>query len=151
MQKIKTILQSTFNRQNWTINKPEDGHQKECYIAQNEDIKVFLKFDVPVAPLKRLGEIEVAPRVLASGTLDNRIYVIQEYIAGPYPDWQWFAHNLPLLATFIRRYHDDQKLVAMLAEGTDTNYHNHIAAEIRDLEEQFQTLHVDELHTSTII
>ncbi len=151
MEKIRSILQSTFDRPDWTISKPEDGQQKECYIAQNGDVKVFLKFDVPVAPLRRLGEIEVAPRVLASGVLDNKAYVIQEYITGTYPDWQWFAHNLPLLAAFIRRYHDDQKLAAILAEGTHTDYHSHIAAEISDLEEHFQALHVDELHTSAII
>lgn len=151
MGKIKSILQSTFNRRDWTISKPEDGQQKECYIAQNGDIKVFLKFDVPVAPLIRLGEIEVAPRVLASGELDDRTYVIQEYITGTYPDWQWFAHNLPLLATFIRCYHDDEKLTAMLAKGTSTDYHSHIAAEISDLARQFQALHADELHTPAII
>ncbi len=150
MQKIRYILQSTFDRPNWTISKPEHGQQKECYIAQNSDIKVFLKFDVPVAPLLRLSEIEVAPRVLASGVLDNRTYVIQEYIAGTYPDWQWFAHNLPLLATFIRRYHDDEELTTLLAKGLNTNYHSQIAAEISDLEAQFQALHADELHTPAI-
>jgi aminoglycoside phosphotransferase (APT) family kinase protein len=151
MEKISSILKTHFHHNNWTINKPKDGQQKECYIAQNGDIKVFLKFDVPVAPLRRLGEIEVAPRVLASGVLDNRMYVIQEYIAGTYPDWQWFAHNLPLLATFIKRYHDDKELTTLLAEGTNTDYRSQIAAEIGNLEAQFQALHVDELLTPTII
>ncbi len=151
MERIRSILQSTFDRPNWTISKPEDGQQKECYIAQNGDMKVFLKFDVPVAPLLRLGEIEVAPRVLASGILDDKPYIIQEYINGTYPDWQWFAHNLPLLATFIRRYHDDEKLTALLANGTHSDYHSHIAAEISNLQRQFQTLQVDELHTPAII
>lgn len=150
MEKIRSILKTHFHHNNWTINKPEDGQQKECYIAQNSGLKVFLKFDVPVAPLLRLGEIEVAPRVLASGIFDDKPYVLQEYINGTYPDRLWFAHNLPLLATFIKRYHDDEELTTLLAEGLNTNYHSHIAAEIGNLEAQFQALHVDELHTPTI-
>ncbi|HVB20658.1 MAG TPA: phosphotransferase [Ktedonobacteraceae bacterium] len=150
MGKIRHILQSHFHNNNWTITKPEDGQQKECYIAQNGGFKVFLKFDVPVAPLRRLGELEVAPGVLTSGILDDRTYVIQEYIAGTYPDWQWFAHHLPLLAKFIKRYHDDEELTAILSGGTKTSYHEHIEADIADLEARFQTLDSSELHKPAI-
>ncbi len=150
MEKIRSILQSTFDRPDWTIRKPEHGQQKECYIAQNGDLKVFLKFDVPVAPLLRLSEIEVAPRVLASGVFDDKPYAIQEYINGTYPDWHWFAHNLPLLATFIKRYHDDMELTTLLTGGTNTDYRSHIAAEISDLERQFHALQVDEIHMPTV-
>ena len=151
MEKIRHILQSTFPQSNWLISKPGKGLQKECYIARNGDFKVFIKFDIPVAPLRRLGEIGVAPRVLASGVLDHKTYVIQEYLTGIYPNWQWFAHNLPSLAAFIKRYHDDQELAVILAEGADTGYQEHIAAEIADLEIQFQALDADELHEPTIV
>lgn len=150
MEKIRNILQSHFHNNNWVITKPEDGQQKECYIAQNGNFKVFLKFSVPVAPLRRWGEIEVAPRVLANGMLDHRTYVIQEYIAGMYPDWQWFAHHLPLLAKFIKRYHDDEELTAILAGDAKTSYHEHIEADIADLEARFQMLDSSELHEPTI-
>ena len=153
MEKTRQILQLHFHINNWAISKPDDGQQKECYIAQSGDgdFKLFLKFDVPVAPLRRLGKIEVAPRVLASGVLDNRSYVIQEYIAGTYPDWQWFAHHLPLLARFIKRYHDDEELTTILSKDAKTGYYEHIAADIADLETRFQILESSELHEPTII
>lgn len=151
MEKIRHILQSTFNRPNWIISKPENGQQKECYIAQNGDFKVFLKFDVPVAPLRRLGELEVAPRVLASGILDHRTFIIQEYIAGTYPDWQWFAHHLSLLARFIKRYHDDEELTAIVSVGAKIGYHEHIEADVANLEVSFQTLDAAELHKPAIV
>ena len=109
-----------------------------------------MKFDISVAPLRRLGEIEVAPRVLTSGILNDRTYVIQEYIAGTYPNWQWFAHNLPSLAAFIKRYHDDQELTFILAKGENTSYQEHITAEIAALETQFQALDADALREPTI-
>jgi hypothetical protein len=151
MGKIRHILQSHFHTNNWTITKPEDGQHKECYIAQNSAIKIFIKFAVPVAPLRRLGELEVAPRVLTGGMLDDRIYVIQEYIAGKYPDWQWFAHNLPLLARFIKRYHYDEELTAILSEDAKTSYHEHIEADIADLEARFRTLASSGLHEPEIV
>ena len=151
MRTINAILHTHFQQDKWVISKPKDGQQKECYIAQSGDLTVFLKCAVPVAPLRRLGELGVAPRVLASGVLDDKTYVIQEYVAGIYPDWQWFAHNLPLLARFIKHYHDDKELNVLLAKGTQTDYHSHIAADINDLERQFQALHSDELHAPPII
>ncbi len=110
-----------------------------------------MKFDISVAPLHRLGEIGIAPRVLASGVLDDKRYVVQEYITGTYPNWQWFAHNLPTLAAFIKRYHSDQELAIILAEGADTDYHEHIAAEIAELATQFQSLDANELREPTIV
>ncbi|HLX40169.1 MAG TPA: phosphotransferase [Ktedonobacteraceae bacterium] len=145
------MLQTTFDLSNWTISKPENGQQKECYIAQNGGFKVFIKFDVPVVPLRRLSEIEVAPRVLASGILNHRTFIIQEYIAGTYPDWQWFAHNLPSLARFIKRYHDDEELTALLSGDTKTSYHDHIEVDIADLEAHFQGLDASELHEPAIV
>jgi Phosphotransferase enzyme family len=151
MEKIRSILKTHFHNNYWTISRPEDGLQKECYTARSGDLAVFIKFDVPTAPLRRLGEIGVAPRLLANGVLDDKTYVIQEYIAGTYPNWQWFAHNLPWLAAFIKRYHSDQELAVMLAEGQDTDYQEHITAEIADLEIQFRSLNANELREPTIV
>ncbi len=148
---IRTILQKHFHIADWLITFPEDGQQKACFIAQRGTERVFIKFDVPVAALQRLGEIGVAPRVIASGRLDGNSYVVQDYIAGSYPDWRWFAHHLSLLAAFIKRYHNDQPLVSLLAANEPTSYAEHIAHDLATLEKQFTSLSSEELQAPRIV
>ncbi len=150
MDKVTHILQQHFHIAEWTIAPPEDGQQKACFVAQSGLQKVFIKFAVPLAPLLRLGEIGVAPRVLASGTADGIPYVVQEYITGNYPDWQWFAEHLSTLATFIRRYHADAQLAALLVREASTNYAEYIASDIASLEARFTSLASDVLHIPEI-
>lgn len=154
MNDLKQLLATHFHTGNWTITRPEDGQQKECYIAQSDAINVFIKRDVAhrtLAPLRRLSEIGVAPPVLASGIFHDKTYVIQQYIAGSYPGWQWFAHHLPLLATFVKRYHHDYELTALLAANAITDYHEHIASDLAHLDEQFHHLNAHELREPAII
>jgi len=147
---IRRILHQHFNTSNWTVTKPKDGQQKACFVAHHNQQDVFIKFDVPIAALQRLGEIGVAPRMLASGRAAGRSYVVQEYIVGSYPDWRWFASHLPELAAFTSRYHHDQPLTSLLAANTITSYHEHIAQDLATLEKQFHMLQADELHTPEI-
>src|SRR5438445_9319740 len=147
---IRRILHQHFNTSNWTVAKPKDGQQKASFVAHHSQQSVFIKFDVPIAALQRLGEIGVAPRVLASGIASDKPYIIQEYIAGSYPDWRWFASHLPALAAFTRRYHHDQPLTSLLAANTITSYQEHIAQDLATLEKQFHTLQAGELHTPEI-
>ena len=148
---VKNILQSHFDAPDWLITTPGDGQQKACFIAQFGTERVFIKFDVPVAALRCLGEIGVAPRVIASGMLDGKSYIVQEYITGNYPDWRWFAHHLPMLAAFIKRYHDDQALTSLLAVDKPTSYVEHVARDLALLENQFMSLQTEELHMLTIV
>jgi Phosphotransferase enzyme family len=150
MDKVTRILQQHFHIADWSIAPPEDGQQKACFVAQSRKQKLFVKFAVPIAPLLRLGEIGVAPLVLASGTLDGISYVVQEYITGIYPDWRWFSAHLATLATFIHRYNTDAQLAALLARETSTNYAEHIALATADLEAQFFSLTSNVLHASEI-
>jgi hypothetical protein len=80
---VRSILQKHFHTADWLISKPKDGQQKACFVAQRGPAQVFIKLDAPVAALHRLGEIEVAPRVLASGTLDGISYVVHEVMDIP--------------------------------------------------------------------
>ncbi len=134
---IRRILHQHFNTSNWTVTKPKDGQQKACFVAHHNQQDVFIKFDVPIAALQRLGEIGVAPRMLASGRAAGRSYVVQEYIVGSYPDWRWFASHLPELAAFTSRYHHDQPLTSLLAANTITSYHEHIAQDLATLENTY--------------
>jgi hypothetical protein len=77
---IRSILQKHFHVTDWLITPPKDGQQKACFVAQHGSEHIFIKLDVPVAALQRLGEIGVAPRVRASGTLGGISYIVQEYI-----------------------------------------------------------------------
>lgn len=113
--------------------------------------RVFIKLDVPVAALQRLGEIGVAPRVIASEMLDGNSYVVQEYITGNYPDWRWFAHHLPTLAAFIKRYQSDQLLTSLLAANAPISYAEHVARNLALLENQFISLPAEELYTPMIV
>lgn len=151
MEQIKRILQYHFRSATWKIARSKDGQQSAGYRAQNETIAVFVKFTDTIAALQRLGEIAVAPRVLASGIDQGRAYVVQEYITGKYPDWQWFATHLPLLASCIQRYHSDQPLTELLSQSTATKYHEHVALDLVQLEARFFSPNTEVLHTPEIM
>ncbi len=144
------LLQRHFQASQWHIARLTVGQQKACFVAHRGEQHVFIKLDVPIAALHRLGEIGVAPRVLASGEFGGATYVIQEFIAGSYPDWQWLANNLPMLAGFIRSYHTDQPLTALLSRKATDNYTDHIALDISTLQQQFRSLGSIELHTHEV-
>lgn len=150
MENVRYILQKHFPKTEWNISLPEDGQLRASYIAQSEERRVFIKCNVPIDALHRLGEIDVAPRVLASGTCNNVSYIVQKYITGRYPDRRWFAHHLPFLATFMRRYHDDDQLTSLLSTTMTTNYDDHVALDIATLESQFRSLDADVLHAPEI-
>lgn len=148
----RSILQLHFHTLQWSITRPADGQQKACFVARSnsDEQRMFIKFDVPIAPLYRLGEIGIAPRVLASGLFDNKSYVIQEFIGGKYPDWLWFASHLNALASFIKRYHCDKPLTSLLSTNSIGNFDDHIALDLSTLEQQFRSLNTAELHTLEI-
>jgi hypothetical protein len=148
---VKTILQEHFDMADWLITVPSDGQQKVSFVAQHGPERVFIKLDVPVAVLQRLGEIGVAPQILASGTVDGVSYVVQKYITGNYPDWRWFAHHLPMLAAFIKSYHDDQPLASLLTANAPISYVEHVARDLATLENEFLSLRAEELHAPAIV
>jgi hypothetical protein len=149
-EKVRHILQKHFQRADWNISQPKDGQYRTSYIAQSKEQQLFIKFDVPIDALQRLSEIEVAPLVLASGVHEGTSYAAQEYINDIYPDWQWFATHLPLLASFIKRYHFDDQLTFLLSKTITTKYDDHVALNIATLETQFRSLHENALHTPEI-
>src|SRR5215469_7929734 len=110
MSTVDVVLAQAFGSQRWTVEKPQDGNQKECYIASGDTRKVFIKFDVPILSLQRLSDLGVAPRVLASGIYEGISYVIQEFLAGSYPDRPWIASHIDEVAALIQTYHEDRPL-----------------------------------------
>jgi thiamine kinase-like enzyme len=130
MDKARKILLDTFGSDQWTIEKPKDGMQKECYIAHGADGSLFIKFDAPSLSLQRLGEIGVTPPVLASGSYNGQAYIIQEYVVGAYPTRAWIKGHTSEVASAIKRYHTDQPLTALLAQTQQTNYALHLTEDM---------------------
>ena len=151
MDKLRLILQRHFPKTKWNISLPDDGQHRASYIAQSEDQQVFIKFDVPIEAIQRLSEIQVAPRIVASGLYEGSPYVVQEYINGRYPDWRWFANHLPYLAAFIRCYHSDDQLASLLAQKMTTHYAEHVYVDLSALETRFKSLDADGLHAPEIV
>jgi thiamine kinase-like enzyme len=90
-----------------------------------------------------LGDLGVAPRVLGTGLIAGRPYVLQEYLVGQHPRWNWFAGHLPLLAHFTRRYHTDTQLKRLLVGGKALGYRQEIARELDVLQSQMAGLRID--------
>jgi hypothetical protein len=133
---LQALLRRALPPADWRITRPSHGQQKECYIAHSHDQAVFLKFDgAPAAIVKRLSDLGIAPTVLASGQLDGRPYVIQDYLTGTHPtDWRWFGEHLPLLAETTQRYQTDARLRQLLAQDRPArDYHAYLEADLTDL------------------
>src|SRR5579884_3784578 len=149
---IQNMLQETFHRSNWVISRPLYGQQKECYIAKTDALTVFLKFDngCSLEVLQRLADLGVAPRILSTGNIEGRRYILQEYLTGQHPGWRWFADHLPLLAQVTRRYHTDHQLKQLLAGPTPVEYREQIESELTQLELQMTSLKLDTKLTATL-
>lgn len=133
---IAQLLATTIAPTAWTITRPSLGQQKEGYIGRSATEAVFLKFDTaPAAVLQRLSELGVTPRLRASGELNARPYVIQDYLDGAHPaSWRWFGQHLPQLAELTRRYQTDAALHQVLAaQASPRPYHDVVAAELAAL------------------
>jgi hypothetical protein len=139
---IENMLEETFHLSGWSISRPAYGQQKECYIAKTAKVAIFLKFDgsTSVEVLQRLGELGVAPRILKTGSLLGKAYVIQDYLEGKHPGWRWFADHLPLLAQITRQYQTDIQLKQLLAGPASTEYHKQVEWELASLEAQMASL-----------
>jgi hypothetical protein len=94
MHNVRELLLQVFGPGDWTIEKPQHGRQKECYVGSNRDRKVFIKFDLPIRSLQRLSDIGLAPRVLASGRYEGSPYVIQEFLDGSHPSREWLVAHV---------------------------------------------------------
>jgi len=134
MSKAQDVLAEAFATSSWSIERPQDGRQKECYVASDGHRTVFVKFDVPITSLRRLSELALAPRVLASGTYQGSSYVIQEFLAGTYPDRPWLRSHVREVAELIRAYHEDKPLADILAQGQARSYRQHLDDDLAILE-----------------
>lgn len=141
MQELHRFLEKKFQLADWSLTRPRQGHRKECYIAWAGNLNLFIKFKVTaLEPLRRLGEIGVAPEVVAAGHLAGKPFVIQEYLEAENPTPAWFNDHLDYLAGFIRRYQDDEILARLVEPTTYTGHAGLVARDIAELERRFSRL-----------
>ncbi len=115
---IEVLLARELGTAGWDIRKPPAGLSKASFIAVHEEQQVFVKLDANIPYLRRLGELEVTPRVIASGEESAVPFVIQELARGTHPPVPWFAESITELGRLIRRYHEDELLCrALRADG----------------------------------
>lgn len=135
MDQLEAILAQHVPGQHWRITRPLAGVQKEAYIAQNEQYKLFVKFDAATPAWTRLAAIGVTPPVIATGTHAGRPYLIQVFVEGVQPDRVWLTRHIPAIARLIRRYHSDQPLAELLSVPHAQSYADHIHQEVATLEQ----------------
>jgi thiamine kinase-like enzyme len=112
----------------------------ESYIATRDGLELFIKFDVEAPALQRVAELGVAPRVLAAGRHEGRLYIVQEYVQGIRPEREWFPLHLSELADLIQVYHRDPVLTALLSKGEQLKHVEHIEKELKGFETQLAGL-----------
>ncbi|MDQ5825373.1 MAG: phosphotransferase [Chloroflexota bacterium] len=134
------ILTSHFPGRDWVLRKPTAGMTGESYIATSDGLDIFIKFDVEAPALQRVAELGVAPRVLAAGRHEGRLYIVQEYVQGIRPEREWFPLHLPQLAELIQVYHHDLVLTALLSKGKQVRHAEYIDSELRGFETQLAAL-----------
>ncbi|HEX8599258.1 MAG TPA: phosphotransferase [Chloroflexia bacterium] len=146
---VSEILTSHFPGREWVLRKPTSGMTGESYIATSDGLELFIKFDVEAPALQRVAELGVAPRVLAAGRHEGRLYIVQEYLEGIRPEREWFSRHLPQLASLIQVYHSDPLLTALLSKGKQIKHAEHIESELKGFETQLAGLS-DSLHRAEL-
>ncbi|HYH12045.1 MAG TPA: phosphotransferase [Thermomicrobiales bacterium] len=131
---VPALLKTTFDIDRWDIRRPRQGARKECYIATSPEGSVFVKLDVRVDILERLGKLGVAPQVLAHGVHDAQTYVVQEFIDGGSPSREWLRERLGYIGTLFDTWHSDNVLVELLQQGSQATYSAYLSQEISNLE-----------------
>lgn len=117
IQEVRGLVIEQLGQADWRVEPPADGWSKAAFLAERPGQRVFVKFDVAVPALQRLAELGVTPAIVRSGAWQDRSFVMQEFIAGSYPDRAWFPDHLPELARLLRTYHQDQGLKGLLPEA----------------------------------
>ena len=148
VEDVLAIFESFLPGHKWEIQKPDRGWRKRCYIASNGIDRYFIKFDVPVDILKRVGEIGVAPRVLSCGECDGIPFVIQEYVNGTHPEnRKWLRGHVDALATTVRTYHEDPELFRQLAGRYTTGLRQHLGLDLQWLSGRFSACDAPTMRT----
>lgn len=145
---VEHILTRHFPEQRWRIMTPPAGVQKEAYVAQSDQHKLFVKFDAATPAWPRLADLGVTPPLLGLGTHYGRPYIIQPFVEGAYPDRKWFAQNTAVPAHFVNRYHNDEQLTKILSAPGARSYPEHIEQEVSAIEDALTVASLDMFSTS---
>lgn len=118
----------------WKVSRARSGWSRRTFVAANGARRLFLKFDVAVDPLVRLGQLGVSPTVLHAGEYLGHSFVVQPYVEGRHPSVRWFEGHLPGLAALVRAYQSDARLRELASFAPPLTYQQHVAGVVDDLE-----------------
>jgi hypothetical protein len=118
----------------WQVWRARHGWSRRTFVAANGERRVFVKFEVAVDVLRRLGELAVTPPLLYAGDYRGHAYAVQPYLGGRHPRRAWFARRPSELGRLVRAYQHDARLRALVAPTPIPTYEAHIAAIIVGLE-----------------
>ena len=104
----------------WRAVRAARGSSGRSFLVSNATRRLFVKLEVRVDLLHRLGEIGVAPPVVASGELAGRAFVVQELSVGRRPSRAWFGRRLDELADLMGSYQRDAALRPLLEDHAVT-------------------------------
>ncbi|CAI9403416.1 aminoglycoside phosphotransferase family protein [Aestuariimicrobium sp. T2.26MG-19.2B] len=113
----RAALAQSWSGERFSIERPGQGWRKECWVARSAERSLFVAFDVPVAPLRRLAELGVTPRITAHGQIVGRSWLAQEWIDGHSPDRAWLGHHVDQLGTLYGLVHGDAVLREIVADN----------------------------------
>jgi hypothetical protein len=97
----------------WEVGEASGGSSGRVLLGHSGTASVFLKVGADGAALRRLGEIDVAPPVLASGRLDGLPFVAQPLLTAVSPPPSWFVAQPAALTVLVLRYQTDGPLRAL--------------------------------------
>jgi thiamine kinase-like enzyme len=150
MESIKAKLGQIYPDGQWDIKPSGVGASNQAFIARNGEQKAFVKLAVAAPVLVRLSELGVTPTVLSEGLEGGKPYIIQEFVEGRKADKDWYSQNVETLAKFIKKYHQDDKLRELLADGQDSSYEDNIAVSLKGLDDDIEESNSDSLNSQQV-
>jgi hypothetical protein len=132
--RIRDILRDRFGIGDWVIERPHQGAKRVCAIATSPTMRVFVKLDVRVDVLERLGDLDIAPPVLAHGRAGAATYVVQAHIDGISPGREWLQGHIEEAGVLFGRWHADTRLATMLRPDAGGSFAAYMHDELSSLQ-----------------
>ncbi len=114
LQAVRQILDHLYPAETWQIERPAAGRRKPTFIARSARHQLFVKLGVEAEPLLRLGELGIAPPVIAAGISDGQRWTVQPWFQGDPPDRTWLRQHLLDVASLLDIVHTDPSLMKLV-------------------------------------
>jgi hypothetical protein len=124
----------------WQVSRPRTGWSRRTFVAANGQRRIFVKFDVAIDVLRRLGELAVTPPLLYGGEYGGHSFVVQPHVGGRHPRRAWFRQHPLELGRVVRAYQHDAQLQDLVGPPRIPTHQAHIAAFVGRLERRSRSM-----------